>query len=291
MKRSHSQSGIAAGPVAGIVLSAGLLLSACAGGPADDSVEPGVLDVQATEAVVSGSFERADGALTFSSEELAPGEFDIVVEVNGMTLAALVQRDAQVAEVDGFAADGSDTQMLDADRALLDGFIRALAAQTDVEGHAPAAILYRVGSNWAQTPDTMPLQRQVAGSEDRDFTSICANFNQFLLASHDGNQCGFFEPNCTSNAHVGNRSGSTFSEINGTFTTATPDHIAFVRQFGECYGNCGAGCPGGNQTLTLDCHDHDQCVRNGHFIASFFCNDEFASASDDEFFAPRCSGT
>lgn len=282
----------------GLVLGAAFGLAACSTAVPNGD-ELGALEIQSSASSVSGTFSLDDSVVSFSSTELSANEFDVVVEVNGMTLTALVDRGVQVAEVDGFAAGGpterekgAETQIIDADRAALDAFVRALELEIDTEDFAAGAVLYRVASNWSQTPDTMPLQRQVAGSANRDFVSICGNFGQFLEATHDDNNCSFFDPACTSIAQVGNRVSPTFSFLNGQWTTATPNHVPNVVQTGDCYGNCGASCPGNNpQTLTLDCHDHDQCVRNGHFIASFFCNDEFASASDDEFFAPRCSGT
>lgn len=281
----------------GIVLGAALGLTACS--TAMPSSQDG-FEVQTSASSVSGTFAVDDSVVSFSSTEVTANEFDVVVELNGMTLTAIVNRAGQVAEVDGFAAGGSvaerpkgaETQIIDPDRAALDAFVRALADEIDTDEFAAGAVLYRVASNWSQTPDTMPLQRQVAGSENRDFVSICGNFGQFLEATHDDNNCGFFDPACTSIAQVGNRISPTHSLINGQWVTTTPNHLPRVVQTGDCYGNCGASCPGNNpQTLTLDCHDHDQCVRNGHFIASIFCNDEFASASDDEFFAPRCTGT
>jgi hypothetical protein len=279
----------------GLVLGAALGLAACS-----TAVPTSGLEVQSTASSISGTFTVDDSVVTFSSTEVTADEFDVVVEVNGMTLTALVNRPSQVAEVDGFASGGgvgerpkgADTQIIDPDRAALDAFVRAMGDEIDTEEFAAGAVLYRVASNWSQTPDTMPLQRQVAGSENRAFVSICGNFRQFLEATHDDNNCSAFQNTCTSIAEVGNRVSPTFSLINGVWTTTTPNHLSRVVQTGDCYGNCGASCPGNNpQTLTLDCHDHDQCVRNGHFIASLFCNDEFASASDDEFFAPRCSGT
>ncbi|ACY14379.1 hypothetical protein [Haliangium ochraceum] len=265
-------------------------LGACAAGETTDA-NVGTLDVQAEQASVSGTFAMGETVLDFSSAEVSAGEFDVVLDMHGMSLVALVDRDGQLAEIDGFADSGEDTQLLDADRVVLDAFVRALAAEIDTDEFGAGSVLYRVSSNWAQTPDTVPLQRQVAGSEERGWVSLCGYFGQYVQATHDGNKCSDFEAKCTANAQVGNRVEPTHSYLNGRWTTTVPDHVSNVVQTGSCYGNCGAGCPSGNQTLSLDCHDHDQCVRNGHALASFYCNDEFASASDDEFFAPRCSGT
>lgn len=272
-----------------IALGLGLALSGCA---MEASNEAQGLDVDATEARIQGSYHQGDSTLQFHSIEVEPQVFDVVVDVNGMTLAAIVDRSSQVAEVDGFAADGADTQMRDTDRLVLGSFVQAVGEQLDVETHAAAAVLYRVASNWSQTPDSLPLQRQVAGSENRDYVSLCSYYKSYVNATHDGNVCNAFDAKCTSAGYVGLRwDGRTHYLINGVWTTTVPDHKPNLFEAGDCFGNCGASCPSGNQTLSLDCHDHDQCVRNGHFIASFYCNDEFASASDDEFFAPTCGGT
>lgn len=270
-------------------LALGLAACAAAEAPTD---EVGHLEVKEDTSSVSGVFTLDDAQLDFASVEVSEDEFDVVVELNGMSLVALMDRGGMVAEIDGFAAGGGETQILEGDRLVIDAFVRSLASEVDTETFGAAAVLSRVASNWAQTPDTMPLQRQVAGSENRDFVSLCSSFGSYLYATHDGNNCSTFDNNCTSIAQVGNRVSPTFSFLGGRWVTTVPDHRSLVQQTGDCYGNCGPSCPGNNpQTLTIDCHDHDQCVRNGHFLASFFCNDEFASASDDEFFAPRCSGT
>jgi hypothetical protein len=38
----------------------------------------------------------------------------------------------------------------------------------------------------------------------------------------------------------------------------------------------------------MDCLDHDLCVRFGHSLASWWCDDEFAYTTDDYAFAPNC---
>ena len=66
-----------------------------------------------------------------------------------------------------------------------------------------------------------------------------------------------------------------------------PDHWNYPYEVGNCFGRCGQGC-GGDHQYTKDCTDHDGCVRNGHVIASFWCDDEFTSASDDALGADDC---
>lgn len=264
------------------------LLAACSGGGAGDT--NGTLDVESTESGVQGSYSLGESNLRFSSREVEPGVVDVVVSLHGLDLTAVVSSQQNAAEVDGFATGGTDTQLVAQDREVLEGFVKTLEAEGVSDGSLAAATLLRVSSNWSQTPDTVPLARSVVGSENRDFVSICGFFDTFLDATHDDANFPIFSDFTTSHAHVGLRSADTFYFI-GFWTTVVQDHVPLLFEAGNCYGNCGGGCPGSAQTLTLDCHDHDQCVRNGHAIASLFCDDEFISASDDEFFAPTCFGT
>jgi hypothetical protein len=220
------------------------------------------------------------------------GVFDVSAWLNGLSLHAIIDSGAQLAEIDGFAEDnGQDTQILENDRALLLDCHRALEQQFGEDSSYLENFLVRSISLWAETPDSVELQRSVQGEEDRSYTSICSLHNSYQYATHDGWWHSNWDSDATSIAKVGTREGCTYSWINSSWTCSEPDHVPYVYQRGECYGNCGAGCPGGNQQLTWDCHDHDQCVRNGHSLASFWCNDEFVSAADDELFAPSCSGT
>jgi hypothetical protein len=262
-------------------------LAACSGDAAVDT--NGTLDVKSTQSGLQGSFNLGDSSLQFSSREVEPGTIDVIVSLHGLDLTAVVNSKQNAAEVDGFAADGTDTQLVAQDREVLKSFIKALD-EAGNDGSLAATTLSRVTSNWSQTPDTVPLARSVVGSENRDWVSLCGYFGSYVDATHDDNNYPNFSANSTSHAHVGYRSASTFYYVNG-WTTTVQDHKPLLYEYGNCYGNCGGGCPGGAQTLSLDCHDHDQCVRNGHAIASIWCDDEFTSASDDEFFAPTCSGT
>jgi hypothetical protein len=264
------------------------LLAACSHGGAVDTA--GTLDMNPTQSGVEGSYSSGESSLRFSSHEVEPGVVDVVVSLHGLDLTAVVNSQQNVAEVDGFATGGTDTQLVAQDRDVLKDFVKALEAEGGSEGSLAATTLYRVSSNWSQTPDTVPLARSVVGSENRSWVSICGYFGSYVDATHDDNNFSAFSPYSTSHAHVGYRSASTFYYI-GFWTTTVQDHNPLLYEYGNCYGNCGGGCPSSAQTLTLDCHDHDQCVRNGHAIASLYCDDEFTSASDDEFFAPTCSGT
>ena len=270
-----------------MVAGMSVLLGACSGGTS----ATGALDVQSTASSLKGTYNVDGSTVKFSSTELKPGVYDVTVDLNGATLGALVDEGRQVAEADGFAGTGADTQLVEADRQVLSRFVGALDEQLDIEHVATASILSRLASNWSQTPDTVPLQRQIAGGENRGWTSLCGSYRTYVTATHDDNNYGRNNPRSTSYADVGLRSSSTQYYVNGAWITTTQNHVANLYERGQCYGNCGAGCPSGVQTLTRDCHDHDQCVRNGHALASLYCDDEFVSASDDELFATRCSGT
>lgn len=69
-----------------------------------------------------------------------------------------------------------------------------------------------------------------------------------------------------------------------------PDHDANAEYaYGECFGRCGGVCgSNGSGTYTYEYLDHDSWVRFGHFLASFWRNDEFISTIDDAAFAPNC---
>lgn len=270
------------------ILTGVAMMAACSQGTDEGTGTLSGLGVSDGE--VSGTWTGADGTVDFSSTLVEDGVFDIVVTVNGMMLSAIIDRDGQVAEIDGFGMDtGADTQILENDREALTAALHQI--ETDVSDSPAGDTLVRVLGNWAQTPDTVSLQRTVMGEENRSYTSICWAYHSYQYATHDDWSHDRWDSKSTSLAHVGYRTGSTYSYYNSAWRTSEPDHVSYVQQYGECYGNCGGGCPGGGQQLTWDCHDHDQCVRDGHSLASFWCDDEFTSASDDELFAPSCSGT
>jgi len=244
---------------------------------------------------VEGSFQAGEALVSFRSDTLDDGVTDVVIELNGMVLATTIDGVTRVAELDGFAADeGGDTHMSESDRALLEGLYAALEARAD-RANGAADALVRSASIWAQTSDSLALQRSVAGDVERGWTSICGNFQEYLEAWHDDWSPCWSGPDsgdqCISLGKVGYRHSQMKYYVNSSWTTTVQDHKKRLYEKGQCFGNCGANCPSGNQTLTLDCHDHDQCVRNGHSLASAWCDDEFVAASDDEVFAPTCKNT
>lgn len=245
-------------------------------------------DLEFTPSGVSGS---CAGGVEFEARDV-DGLMDITVNLNGLSLGAVIDPEVQLAEIDGFATrNGADTQLLESDRALLLACHRVLEREIGEDSRFVENFLVRTISLWSETPDTIELERSVFGDLGRAYTSICGNYLSWTAATHDGWGHDNWDADSTSFSYVGHRYSCTRSWINGSWTCSEPDHVSYVYQYGECYGNCGGGCPSGNQQLTVDCNNHDQCVRNGHALASFWCNDEFSFAADDELFAPSCSGT
>src|SRR6266496_1225065 len=93
-----------------IFVAISALLAACSN--AGPSEAPGALDVTSSAESLRGTYTSGESTLKFSSTEVEPKVFDIVVDIHGMTLSALVDQSKQVAEVDGFATNGGDTQLV-----------------------------------------------------------------------------------------------------------------------------------------------------------------------------------
>jgi hypothetical protein len=154
--------------------------------------------------------------------------------------------------------------------------------------------------------------------ENRSWTSLCYAKNSYYPGSHDCNIAGFWDDRTTlddvwlsSDGNLGGPDGvawyfpaggsyqccsgsSSCSRYSvsipsaGWYTGVEVDHDTRVEYtYGNCFGVCGAGCPGSYQ-FTVDCVNHDQCVRNGHITSSGYCDDQFTSASDDWASAPDC---
>jgi len=161
----------------------------------------------------------------------------------------------------------------------------------------------------------MPLTRTFHGRLDRS-SSLCGNVNKpgqgtqtkrWQSATHD---CASTAGDCSnwtgcdrwddnsSTSYVfmsmhpeGGCSDDTyFGGSSASFSCYEPDHPGGTEYaYGACFGRCGGGC-GGGTAFTRDCIDHDHCVRLGHSIASFWCDDEFTGAAWDALWASNCSG-
>jgi hypothetical protein len=275
-----------------VALILGLALAGCSGSGG------GTASVSSTQNAVTGTFESHSTKVTFSSVARAGGFYDVTVDLNGLQLTGIVDPNQKVSELDGYAAGGGETQMTDADRTILVALAHSLEAQLD-RTNPTADVLVRLANLWSEHPDSLVLQREVLGDQSHS-NGYCANFDTWQYATHDGppwwlGGCGYndWDANSTSIPYIGYRwdSSNTFYWVNNSWITATQDHQPYVYEAGDCFGHCGAGCPSGTQTLTQNCADHDQCVRNGHSIAAISCDDEFTAAAADYVFANNCPGT
>lgn len=267
----------------------------------------GELVLNQEEGRVSGSYTLGEEVVVFSSREVEEGVFDIEVRLQGLTLSGLLDPANGVSSLDGFVTDtGENTQMLEHDRVLLDGLYGALNAElpNGAEAGEEARYLRRIVGLWAQNPDSVDLARLVLGEEGRGYTMLCSYakcngswtgtcngiYNWYYYAQHDCNKGGFSFTGNQQIAQLGNHyscSGDEYYMVNGSWVCGEPDHWVRPKVVGNCFGRCGGGC-GGDTQYTVDATNHDGCVRNGHALASAYCNDQFASASDDELYAPDC---
>jgi hypothetical protein len=289
---------------------ASLMLSACGGSGGGDTpaqAKQDGLSMSAETGRTDGSFVQGGGEVSFSSREVEPGVYRLEVRLRGMTLTGLMDPASGVSTLDGFA-DGSatDTQLGDADRELLSGLYGALNTQLPAgDAAAPEAMyLRRAVGLWAQNPSTVELKRTVMGEQGRGYTMLCSYtkcngrqtgscggvYNWYSYAKHDCNRGGFDWAGNQQIAQLGDHTTCSGDEyyLNGsTWVCGEPDHWSRPKVMGICFGRCGGGC-GGDTQYTLDATNHDGCVRNGHALASAYCDDQFTSASDDELFAPNC---
>jgi len=255
------------------------------------SGEPGVLSYNLEQDALEGTFTLADTLLTFKAAKQDEQLLDLTVEVNGAVLTSTLSKAEQAIELDGFVnGSGAETRLREEDRAALLALDRALQAKADLEREPMALLLQRSVSLWSQMNDSFSPSRSVAVDENKSYTSLCSYCGQYVQGSHDCDQCGDWAPNCTSALLVGNRDPGTQYWYPGSnaWSNAQADHVASVYEKGDCFGRCGDTCTSVTygQVLTQDCLNHDQCVRNGHWIASAYCDDEFASAIDDYFGIP-----
>jgi hypothetical protein len=272
--------------------------------PEQEASAPGTLELTEGANEVRGTFTRGDDVVSFSSVAV-DGAFELQVKVNGMTLDALVDAENGVSSMDGFSSkNGADTQLVTEDRELVDGLYRALNARyPGTELPEPARYLRRAAGLWGQHPTTVDLKRLVMGEQGRGYTMLCSyakcggawtggcsSWNYYYYAKHDCQHGGFDYSRNQQIAQLGdhyNCSGDEYYWNGSSWVCGEPDHWSRPKVMGGCWGRCGGGC-GGDTQYTLDATNHDGCVRNGHALASLYCDDQFTSASDDEMFAPNC---
>lgn len=296
--------------------AATLVLFACGTGTAPEQTEPETRGVEQSEeglvlneapGEVSGHFGRGEVEARFSSREVEPGVYRLEVRVNGVTLSGLMDPAEGVSVLDGFAdASGADTQLLDEDREVLSRLYGALNARLPAGDAATPEAMYlrRAVSVWSQYPSTVRMQRTVMGEQGRGYTMLCSyakcngrytgtcngTYNWYSYAKHDCNKGGFDAAINQQIAQLGDHyscNGDEYYMSGGDWKCGEPDHWSRPKVVGNCFGRCGGGC-GGDTQYTLDATNHDGCVRNGHMLASAYCDDQFVSAVDDELFAPNC---
>jgi hypothetical protein len=285
--------------VAGLLLTIGCSAGAgdaASAGPSDGSAMPasdqaGVLSYNLEQDSLEGTFTLADTVLSFKAAEQGEQLLDVTVDVNGAILTSTLSKAEQAIELDGFVSrSGAETRLREEDRVVLLALDRALQAVPALE-HVPMALmLQRSVSLWAQMNDTFSLSRSVTVDENKSYTSLCNYCGQYVQGSHDCDQCSNWEPRCTSSLLLGNRDPGTqyWYPNSNAWSSAQADHVATVYEKGDCFGRCGDTCTSETfgQVLTQDCLNHDQCVRNGHWLVSAYCDDEFADAIDDYFGIP-----
>jgi len=267
-----------------------VVFSACANDADEIMPIPRGLMIDGNEQAVVGSLGSPDREFRFRSE-VAEGGFAVQVDFNGMTIAIERAADGWVS-YDGIGAqDGGAVQMTDEDRAaLLELTVTLDALGEDVV--EPIERLRGFTNLWSEFPTHQSLHGEVR-TDFRAFTSLCGSVNTYREATHDDWDHDRGEDATTYSAYLsmhgaGPCSDGTYFWINGAWRCEEPDHDPAVEfAYGDCFGRCGAGCGGGTQ-FTVDCLDHDSCVRFGHSITSLWCDDEFVSTIDDWASAPNC---
>ncbi|KFE66065.1 hypothetical protein [Hyalangium minutum] len=266
------------------------------------SVEPGT-----TQGTFVADHSQGSTEVKFSSREVEKGVYRLEVRFDGLTLTGLLDAENGVSTLDGFAeANGQDTQMTDKDREVAAALYAALNAELPASDAATPESKYlrRAVGLWAEHSGTVRMQRTVMGEQGRGYTMLCSyakcngkwtgscgsSFNWYSYSKHDCQHGGFDYTGNQQIAQLGDHSscsGDEYYMSGSTWVCGEPDHWSRPKVQGICYGRCGGGC-GGDTQYTLDATNHDGCVRNGHALASAYCDDQFVSASDDELYAPNC---
>jgi hypothetical protein len=220
---------------------------------------------------------------------------------------------------DGFAsADGAETMMTQADIALIGQFVKAFEAANPGYSHDNGGIGHQFQTAvdyWASWIPAMELTRTKVDEADRAI-SLCArakcwtgnawtldgdcqSYDWYDYTGHDcgsswlgGSNCngdptqGGGRNKCSSVVQLGNHrpydatwTGSTLYWSTNGWTTSNFNH-ALGYEVGECYGRYGNGC-GDGKSYNDTSLSHDQCVRNGHNIASSWCSDELVDTTNN----------
>jgi hypothetical protein len=249
----------------------------------------GQLMAEISEQKVSGKLENEADSVTFESVAAGGDVYEVTLHVHGMTLDATFSLADKAASLDGFTSEsGADTQLLENDRQALKAFYSAIQSKAGKDAPKSLDMLVRAAGIWSETGDSVPLSRRVMGDQDRGWTLLCDRLGTYVDGTHDDWSHGDWSATSSYHVFIGDYGPSTYywhSDVG--WTTQAYDHAAWPYEYGNCYGRCGSDC-GGGHVYSQDCLNHDGCVRNGHSMASFWCDDEFASTTDDFSFAPNC---
>ena len=248
----------------------------------------GQLSAAVSEKAVTGRLENDVDSVDFKSVATGADVYEVTLNVHGMTLDATFSLADKSASLDGFASDsGADTQLLDGDRAALKAFYSAIQQKAGKAAPKSLDMLVRAASIWSETGESVPLSRRVMGEEGRGWTLLCDRLGSYVDGTHDDWSHGDWDATSSYHVFIGDYGPTTYYWHSNGWTTQAYDHASWPYEYGDCYGRCGSDC-GSGHVYSQDCLNHDGCVRNGHSIASFWCDDEFTASTDDFSFAPNC---
>ncbi len=270
------------------------------------------------EAAVRGSYQRGADRLTFRAERLGDKIVTASLEFRGLTLDAnfTLTDYGYVWTQDGFATDNGEDTLMDADDvALVASFVKAFeAANPNYADKGEVAARFGTAINYfGMWIPVMELRRTKIDDRTRANSlcsrtkcnggttqaGACSSYDWYDYTGHDcgaswlgGSNCngdpvqGGGRNKCSSVVQIGDHSpwngvsGATATQYYSTngWTTSNFDH-ALGYEVGECYGRYGNGC-GSGKAYNDTSLSHDQCVRNGHNIASSWCSDELVATTD-----------
>lgn len=295
-----------------------VVATGCAAQTGDPGSSSGALtDMSYDESHAEVSFElNGDEALAIA--DVYADSMEMTLSMQGMVLLMTADRATGVFDVDGFAEEnGEDTQLVESDLELLLAFEAALTEPYQQHAAESPALdfLNRAVTAWSAYSEVMPLTRLFHGRLDHS-GSLCGSVNKpgqgsgtkrWVSGTHDcastagdcsnWTGCDRWDDNSTTSyifmsMHpTGGCSDDTYFGGGSTSMSChEPDHPGGTEYgYGACFGRCGGSC-GGGTAFTRDCLDHDQCVRLGHAIASFWCDDELTGATWDAINAGNCGG-
>ena len=273
----------------------------------------GKLTLRQRPSSITGMFKSASRTVSFRSQEKS-GTKLISVQVNtkSLILKADIDFEKQIASL-----SGKEARMSSDDRLLLLSALRAIESYKRIsdESNRPVAqaLLGSLGL-WSEWPDSVSLEQRV--SDSKSIKTLCEEAkcktatglsyfgsctdsdgkdttHFYEYAKHDCDHGDSTNPVNQQAASMGDHARCDGDELywdGSTWQCGELDHKERPKVKGNCFGRCGPDC-GTRGVYTEDCLNHDGCVRNGHTIASPYCDGEFISCIDDELFGSDCYKT